>query len=384
IYLHIANLILKYSSFGIKPIIFQPKIIAKYGYPAEAHTVKTADGYLLTMHRIPHSNKGKPADGRPRPPIFLQHGLLGSSADWIVRGPHKALAYILSDSGYDVWMGNARGNTYSRSHMGYYDLPAEINHVLNVTNQTDLIYVGHSMGTTMFYVLASTRPEYTPKIRAMFSLAPVAFMARVKSPIRFLAPFAEDIDFVLNFLGDGEFLPQNKIIKFLSRYGCELATIEKEICENIIFAIVGFDSSQFNQALLPIVLGHFPAGSSTKTVLHYAQEIRSGKFQMYDYGAEKNMKRYGTSKAPEYDLNAIQVPISLHYSLNDWLANVDDVKLLYHRLPNTIGKYRVSLPQFNHLDFLWANDIEKLLFNNLLYLINKEAFRPGNSTDSRL
>jgi pimeloyl-ACP methyl ester carboxylesterase len=70
---------------------------------------------------------------------------------------------------------------YSWHEMGVYDLPATIDYILHYTDQTDLYYVGHSMGTTMFYVLMSLKPEYNTKIRHMIALAPVAFLRNTKS-----------------------------------------------------------------------------------------------------------------------------------------------------------------------------------------------------------
>jgi lysosomal acid lipase/cholesteryl ester hydrolase len=67
--------------------------------------------------------------------------------------------------------------------MGTEDLPTVIDYILQTTGADQIFYAAHSMGTTMFYVLCSERPEYNSKIRAMFSLAPIAFMSHLKSPL---------------------------------------------------------------------------------------------------------------------------------------------------------------------------------------------------------
>lgn len=49
-------------------------------------------------------------------------------------------------------------------------------YIFNYTEQKDLYYIGHSMGTTSLFALLSTRPEYNMKIKLAICLAPVAFL----------------------------------------------------------------------------------------------------------------------------------------------------------------------------------------------------------------
>ncbi|GJQ83098.1 hypothetical protein Trydic_g20109 [Trypoxylus dichotomus] len=361
-----------------------PQIIRRHGYGAESHTIETKDGYLLTLHRIPTNQNGEQG-GRP---IFLQHGLLSSSADWVDSGDN-AVAFLLADAGYDVWLGNSRGSVYSRAHvslstdspqfwnfsfheMGIYDLPASLNYVANVTKQGgELIYIGHSMGTTMFFIFASMLPKEASIIKIMVAFAPVAYMTHLKSPVRYFAPFSKDIEWLAKHLGLNEFLPNGRILKLLS-YECELLKYAKEICENVIFAICGFDEKEFDPNLLPVVLAHAPAGTSTKTVIHYSQEIEdNGNFQCFDYGEVGNMIEYGTPTPPLYNLTNIQVPTYLMYGINDLMVSPIDVERLVTKLPKNVGIYQIPLDSFNHVDFLWAKDAMKYVYQPLLKFLQK-------------
>merc|ERR1712088_456057 len=158
-------------------------MITLAGYQSETHKVVTPDGYILTLYRIVGSG----------PVVFMQHGLEDSSAAWVLAGPdHGAPAFRLAEQGYDVWQGNYRGNNDSREHqsldpndphdefwqfswdeMAKYDLPAQLNFVINHTDSQKIYYVGHSMGTT-----------WADKVELAVLLAPIAFVDHMKSPIK--------------------------------------------------------------------------------------------------------------------------------------------------------------------------------------------------------
>lgn len=162
----------------------------------EEYKVTTADGYILSVYRIKSQEFTEPG----APVVFFQHGLLSCATTWVIHYPDIAPAFQMVRNGYDVWLGNNRGTTFSRAHvslnpdkdraywqysfpeLGDFDAPAQIDFVRKMTGVEKLTYIGHSQGTTqMFYALATDHDFWEKRLNLFVALAPVVGLSNTDS-----------------------------------------------------------------------------------------------------------------------------------------------------------------------------------------------------------
>lgn len=365
-------------------------LVTPYGYPLEEHFVQTGDGYILRIFRIQHGTCSRSLQGQ-KPVVFLQHGLLDSSAGFVLNGPNRSLGFILADAGYDVWMGNVRGSFFSRNHsflstysanywsfsydeMGLVDLPAMVSYVKAATGAARLSYIGHSQGTTAALAGLSVDQGLADSLTVAILLAPVAFATHISSvPLIALSQLNTPALFAL--LGFHEFLPS---VELMSRWEGEMCGSQPHLCANILAAIAGYNEDNVDDSHLPLYLKYTPAGSSVQNMAHWSQAMRQkepGVMSRFDYGtscvgllARKrcNQDRYGQLTPPAYDLSAITIPVVLFSGGLDVLSAPPDVELLVEALlPDTL-RARHDLPHYAHLDFMWASNAHELLFPSVM------------------
>ncbi|XP_021951697.1 lipase member K isoform X2 [Folsomia candida] len=371
------------------------ELIQKYGFPFESHEVVTKDKYILNLFRIPHGRQGPHSRG-DKPPVLLAHGLLNSAGAWVIHEPDKALAYMLADRGYDTWMLNSRGCTYSKGHetlsaqdkefwdfsfheMGTMDVPAVIDHILATTGHPNLYYVGHSLGNTKLMIAINEDENLVGKVKLLVCFAPAVYLYMTTARLLSLnAPFFKLQKAILDYFTGGELMSKpfvqqfKKFLPYPEYFAAKVVTMS-------MYLMGGYNPDQIHWPGLPVVAGHTPSSSSVRTYIHCLQYFINSEFQQYDYGsADANLQAYGQPTPLKYDLTKVTCPTVIFYGENDLLCRPQAVEQLSKELPNVVGYHRVDCDKFSHTDFLYAKDADTLVYNKLIYML-EEWTRPENS-----
>lgn len=122
-------------------------------------------------------------------------------------------------------------------------------------------------------------------------------------------------------------------------------------------------------------MSHSPAGASLKQLYHFGQLIRDHRFRQYDHGKSRNFEIYQRETPPDYDLKRCTTRVGIMYADADTMASPIDVKRLPTELPNVVEMRRVEDNTFNHIDFLWAQDAQELVYRHIVDWMRAEEKR---------
>jgi len=341
------------------------ELIQAQGYGVEEHYAYTQDGFTLSLQRV--ISPKVPAQ-KNLPPILMQHGFLDTAATWVLNEWNESLAFILADAGYDVWLSNSRGNSYSWynkyydqsqteywewswDEMALYDLPALIETILGWTNKPHVVYLGHSQGCTLGFAGMLLNSSIASSVKLYIAVAPVTYLAGQKSML--LSTLANlHVDALLP---DGMFEPTPVFMRGLLG---PLCNAHPSWCNAILDPLSGTPNN-LDPNRLGLYLAHWPDSTSLRDFKHWLQGVRSGEYQMYNNG-------------PDYDLSQWpNIPVAVFHGSVDYLGDENDVSNLISVLGSNVV-YNFD-NDYAHMDFVWSTDASSEVYPKILAVLNKYA-----------
>ncbi|GLI64205.1 hypothetical protein VaNZ11_007397 [Volvox africanus] len=330
-------------------------LVTPKGYPLEQHVVVTGDGYKLGTFRIPYGRSGRGAVKRP--PVLLIHGISLASTCWVINQPTESLAFILADRGYDVWMMNTRGNTFSREHVLYrdtqssfwrfsvdemakWDLRETMKYIQDVTGISKVGLVGHSQGGTIALMALSDDPWLADSVSVLVALGPCAYVKYMTSVV--LKNFCRQANTseIFKLLPPQELVYMSVQMQQTYLNGVCQMPGTMLTCLTTMEGIFGA-SRRITAAQYRRYWQIWPSSTSLGNAMQWAEIYNEPKARFFHSG-------YG----PEYKLENVKAPIIMVSGGNDVLAAMEDVAEQKRRLRKVLRK-ELHVPEYSHMDFIW-------------------------------
>lgn len=240
----------------------------------------------------------------------------------------------------------------------FHDIPDSINYVLTTTSAASLSYIGFSQGTAQAFATLAIHPTLNEKLDVFVALAPAMSPAGLSNGI---------VDALIKAS------PQVLFLMFGRRSILSSATMWQSILYPPLFVKVidmglsflfGWHAKNISTSQKLAAYPHLYSFTSTKSVVHWFQIIRTKSFQMYDDDVQPPLSISTVSKytkVAKFPTRNIKTPIVLVYGGSDSLV---DIGVMLKELPShTIA---TEIPHYEHLDFLWAREVDTLVFPHVI------------------
>lgn len=390
------------------------QICEQNGFKEESHLVHTSDGFKLTLHRLKPENNGFKPNGKA---VYFQHGLLMTSDVWVVMmAKEDNLPFRLCELGYDVFMGNNRGNKYSNKHEKYncdqkefwdfsidefamYDIPASVEYILKLKNIPNLTYIGFSQGCSQILSSISINIDLNEKIEKLILIAPATTPKGLKN---WLLNTIINFDPHLIYLLFGRKILLKSVMFWRKITYPPMFVKLIDLPNDLLF---NWKSENINIMQKLVSYYHLYSTTSVKCVVHWFQIIKSKKFQMYqekDYfqpfqyptdktiNVNKMMIIYGMSDSlvdidilvgqlPEFkNLIFTQIKSGEIVGKKHLIDNIEIAQIVEHSTDDNykdkmeIGDHQLSelrvfgIYGHEHLDLLWGENQQKNVIENVI------------------
>ena len=352
--------------------------IKSFGYDFEEHKVTTEDGYILNLWHLVPKNPPVPIDKV----AFIQHGF--TCTPWVFfQLKEKSLPFLLSQSRYDIWLGNSRGTLFALDHVskdhtdanGDYwdyslddlaaiDLPTSIDYVKQRTKKEKVYYLGHSQGTAIFFMLYRHNPAYIES-----SVEKFVALGTVPS-VSYTDFFGlKALDGVYKIIEKAT--PITKAIQFNNLERVMLSNVCKKtpyICRKLIDAMANTHATnRIDYKTIYPFMYYYPGGTNSNSLLHWSQ-IHQQKDLVYF-----NPDYYKTKVSVFYPIEPIKkwkVKAFIQRSDSDTFSSYDDVTNLYNTIEDKSKIILADTIDYGHLDELAAESSIQDIYYPIINFLN--------------